>query len=94
MHRRRAAGVLLVALTVGLTTQPAAAASGYSSDKTKPDLSAALAAFNYRWRASGTSGRFSAKPVTLSAARTVWCGSAKCIVPTPASATIAAVAGP
>ena len=53
MHRRRAAGVLLVALTVGLTTQPAAAASGYSSDKTKPDLSAALAAFNYRWRASG-----------------------------------------
>lgn len=53
MHRRRAAGVLLVALTVGLTTQPAAAASGYSSDKTKPDLSAALAAFNYRWRANG-----------------------------------------
>ena len=47
MHRRRAAGVLLVALIVGLTTQPAAAASGYSSDKTKPDLSAALAAFNY-----------------------------------------------
>ncbi len=53
MHRRRAAGVLLVALTVGLTTQPAAAASGYSSDKTKPDLSAALAAFNYGWSANG-----------------------------------------
>ena len=53
MHRRHEAGVLLVALTVGLTTQPAAAASGYSSDKTKPDLSAALAAFNYRWRANG-----------------------------------------
>ena len=57
MHRRRAAGVLLVGLTVGLTTQPAAAASGWGSRRVlepraaatrEPKTSAARSEFEAR----------------------------------------------
>lgn len=52
-HRRRLAGVSLLAAGTLFTSTAIATAAGYPSDTTKPDILPALSGFNALWQSTG-----------------------------------------